>query len=328
MKISVIGSGTFGCALADHLYRNGCSVSLWGRDNTRTNNLIKTRCLSKAPEEKYLADKIEITTDIGKALESSDYILIVVPSPAVREVAKLINDHYINQVVVIATKGMEEDTHLTMDEVVKQEIVNVTDIAVLSGPTHAEEIIMNMPTACVVACNNDEISKKIQDVFMSDTFRLYRSDDVLGVELGGAIKNVIALAAGISDGIGYGDNAKAALITRGIVEISALGRALGAKAETFNGLTGLGDLIVTCQSIHSRNRMCGYYIGQGMSLNLAIEKVGMVVEGVNALRSIYEISRATDVETPIIDMIYNVLYKDLPVEDVAGLLINREAKKE
>ncbi len=328
MNVSVIGCGSFGCALADHLFRNGCNVKIWGRDNKNTNNIIKSRLLPVSLGNKRLNKDILITTDMNAAISDTDLILIVVPSTAIRSIAKEINKLYKSQIILLATKGLEDKTYLTMDEIIRQEIYNVSNIAVISGPTHAEEVIRNMPTGCVIASKDIEVAIKLQSVFMSETFRVYTSDDIVGVELGGAIKNIIALAAGISDGIGYGDNAKAALITRGIVEISTLGKALGAKPETFNGLTGLGDLIVTCQSIHSRNRLCGYYIGKGFSLEDAIKKVGMVVEGVNTLNAVYELAKIKGVDTPIIDAIYNVLYEHLSINDVAKVLINREPKHE
>lgn len=328
MDISVLGAGTFGCALAEHLRRNGHKIKLWGRAGKSIEQIILYRKMPKALGNKVISEDIYVCSEIEEAVKNTQVLVFAIPSMAVRDVARKIKEFYKNQIILIATKGIEEKTNFTIDEVIKNEIQCEENIAVISGPTHAEEIVENMPTVCVVASKNNKIAVDLQNMFMSDTFRVYTSDDVKGVEMGGAIKNVLAIAAGISDGIGYGDNAKAALITRSIVEFSNLGKSLGAKAETFNGLAGLGDLIVTCQSIHSRNRMCGYFIGKGYNLEEAVKKVGMVVEGVNALKSIYNLAKNNGVDTPIIDAIYDIIYEGVEIDKVIKGLIKREPKRE
>lgn len=323
MKILVLGSGSFGCALAEHLNRLNYEIVIY----SRSDKFMYERKLPKALGKRNVSDNILIFNDVKKVMNNVDIILFTLPSVAMREVCQLIKPYYNGQVCVIATKGIEPITFNTMDKIVSEELCD-DNIAVLSGPTHAEEVINELPTSCVIASNNIETATYLQNIFMSDSFRVYTSVDVIGVELGGAIKNIIALAAGISDGLGYGDNAKAALITRGIVEISRLGEALGANPKTLTGLAGIGDLIVTCSSIHSRNRLCGYYIGQGMSFEEAIKKVGMVVEGINALEPTYKMARASKVDIPIIQTIYDVVQGNIKVEDAAKVLINREPKIE
>lgn len=327
MKVAIIGSGTFGCALANHLANKGIEVSLWGRDDEATQILFKTRKLPHSLGKENLLEQVITTFDLETALEGSEVILLVIPSVAIRSVSEKIREFYKGQILVIATKGLESGTHYTMDEIVS-EVLDTAKVVALSGPTHAEEVVRSLPSSCVAGARDHDLAMQMQDLFMSESFRIYTSDDIKGVELGGALKNIIALAAGISDGLGYGDNAKAALITRGIVEITRLGIALGAKAETFSGLTGIGDLIVTCASKHSRNRQAGFYIGQGLSLEETLAKVGMVVEGVNALNAAYKKAKELGVETPIIDTVYAILYKGLPVSEAAFVLINRKKKKE
>lgn len=327
LKTAVLGSGTFGCALVNHLARKGEDAVLWGRDDEDTRRLMRTRILPSSLGHNLLAENVEVTTELADAVRGRDVLLLVVPSVAVRSVAEQLKPLYDGQVILIAAKGMEDGTYMTMDEIV-HDVIPAAEVAVLSGPTHAEEVVTDMPSSCVIGAHDHDTARKLQDLVMSDTFRVYTSDDVKGIELGGALKNIIALAAGISDGLGYGDNAKAALITRGIVEITRLGVALGAKPETFSGLTGIGDLIVTCQSMHSRNRKAGYLIGQGKSLSETLAEVGMVVEGVNALHAARAKAEELGIETPIINAVYDVLYNGLPVQEVATILINRKKKKE
>lgn len=327
MIISVMGSGTFGCALANHLANKGFDIRLWGRDDSITRSIFETRCLPHSLGEEELNKNINMTFNLDEALSGSEVILLVVPSVAIRVVCEQIKPYYKDQIIVIATKGLEDKTYYTMDEIVK-EVLETDKIVALSGPTHAEEVVLGLPSSCVAGSENHDLAMIVQDIFMSEVFRVYTSDDIKGVELGGALKNIIALAAGISDGVGYGDNAKAALITRGIVEITRLGIALGAKAETFGGLTGIGDLIVTCASVHSRNRMAGFLIGEGKTLKEALDTVGMVVEGVNALQAAYSQAKTLDVEAPIINTVHAILYEGLSVDDAAYILINRKKKKE
>ncbi|MDO5696034.1 MAG: NAD(P)H-dependent glycerol-3-phosphate dehydrogenase [Eubacteriales bacterium] len=327
MKTLVLGTGTFGCALANHLSEKGVSVAIWGRDDEATRTLMQTRVLPSSLNGKTLHEDVAVSTDLASAIADRAVLVLAVPSVAVREVAQRIRPFYKNQILVVVAKGLEEESHMTMDEILR-ETLETDRIAVLSGPTHAEEVAANLPSSCVIGAANHDIAVLLQDLFMSETFRVYTSEDVKGIELGGALKNIIALAAGMSDGLGYGDNAKAALITRGIVEITRLGVALGARPETFGGLTGIGDLIVTCASRHSRNRKAGYLLGCGKSLDEALAEVGMVVEGVNALHAAYDKARALGVDTPIINAVYDVLYNGLPVTEVAKVLISREKKRE
>lgn len=327
MNIAILGTGSFGCSLAEHLYSNNHNILMWGRSSFNTNELIKTRKLSEVLGNKKLSDGIDITTNIEDAVNFSEIILIVVPSTAIREVCKQIAKVYSNQIILIASKGLEKDTFKTLDEIVKDEVIN-SRIAVLSGPTHAEEIINKLPTNCVVASYEKEVAKNIQKIFSNKVFRVYTSDDVKGLELGGAIKNIYAIVAGIADGLGYGDNAKAAIITRAIVEVSRLCKFFGADPKTMNGLAGLGDLIVTCSSLHSRNRLCGYYIGKGYSLKEATMKVGMVVEGVNTLYPAYEMANKYGVDTPIINAVYKVINGEMDLQDAVENLISRDLKEE
>ncbi len=326
-KICVLGSGGWGTAVAMLLHNNGHDVTLWSFDKTECENLEKYH------ENKPFLPGIEIPEGIKFVNELSecrnkDLIVIATPSHGVRGVAQKVREFLPEgQIVLNISKGIEEGTYLTISEVLTEELPQCK-IAVMSGPSHAEEVSRGIPTTNVVASKDIEISKQIQNIFMSNNFRVYTSDDIVGVELGGSVKNVIALCCGILDGLGCGDNTKAALMTRGLVEMTRLGIAKGAKAHTFSGLSGIGDLIVTCTSMHSRNRRAGILIGQGKTVDEAQKEVNMVVEGVRSCRAAKELADRLNVEMPIISEAYKVLFEGLDPKTAIGNLMNRTKKNE
>ena len=328
MNVSILGAGSWGTAISVLLSGNGHDVMIWSVDKDELKMLDEEReHKTKLPGVK-ISDDIRLTNDAKEAVDFAELIVMVVPSPFVRSTAKTIAPYVREgQLIVNASKGIEESTLMVLTDVILDEIPKAK-VAVISGPSHAEEVGKKMPTTVVAGAENKEDALLVQDVFMSDYFRVYTSPDVLGIELGGSLKNVIALAAGIADGLGYGDNAKAAIITRGIAEIKKLGVAMGGDAETFGGLSGIGDLIVTCSSIHSRNRMAGYYMGQGMSYKEAMDKVKMVVEGVYSAKAALALSEKYNVEMPIVRMINNMLFGDLKAEDAGKLLLTRNRTSE
>ncbi len=324
MLIGVIGSGSFGTAVAALLGRKGYDVILWSFLESEAQMIEKDRENKEFLKGVKLSDSVHCTNDIEKAVKNSEIVVTVVPSFATRETAKklapFIKD---GQILVNLSKGLENDSLKRLSQVYSEEIPQAK-IAVMSGPSHAEEVGTGLPTTNVVACNDVEIAKKVQDIFMDETFRVYYSDDVVGVELGGALKNVIALCAGICDGLGYGDNTKAALMTRGMAEIRRLGVAMGAKLETFYGLSGIGDLIVTCTSMHSRNRRAGILLGQGKNLDETLKEIHMVVEGVHTAKAAYELSRKYEVNMPVVTEAYNILFNDKDAKQVVKDLMTRE----
>ena len=278
-KIGIIGSGSWGIALASLLHKNGHHVTVWSAFESEIDSLKKTRKLKTLPEL-TLPDSMEFTADLKQAMDGRDMLVTAVPSVYVRETAAKMRPFCREgQIIVNVAKGIEESTLMTLSDILTEEIPQA-EVAVLSGPSHAEEVSRGLPTTCVAGASKKETAEYIQNVFMSPEFRVYISPDIQGIEIGGALKNVVALAAGIADGLGYGDNTKAALITRGIYEIAKLGIAMGGRFETFCGLSGIGDLIVTCASMHSRNRRAGILIGKGYSMKEAMDEVQMVVEGV------------------------------------------------
>lgn len=326
MKLAVIGSGSWGTAIALLLANKGNTVYLWSWIQEETDRLNADRENKEfLPGIKFPANII-CSHDMGECIEGAEVVVTAAPSPATRVTAKgmapFISD---GQIIVNISKGLEGDKRLS--QVYKEEIPQA-NISVLSGPSHAEEVSCGVPTTVVIASGDEKTAVFLQDVFMTNSFRVYTSDDVIGVELGGALKNVIALCAGISDGLGYGDNTKAALITRGIAEITRLGVAMGAQPMTFAGLSGLGDLIVTGTSTLSRNHTAGELLGQGMKLPEVLEHVHMVVEGVNTSTSAYNLGKKYGVETPIIDQAYNVLYCDTDPRVAVNNLMTREKKSE
>ena len=329
-KISVIGSGGWGIALTILLYKNGHDLTIWSFDKREAEELKTTRENKTKLPNILLPEDIKVTDNLKEAVDNKDILVLAVPSKAIRSVSKSLKDIIKdNQIIVNVAKGLEEDTLKTMTDIIEEELKGKKpQVAVLSGPSHAEEVGKGIPTTCVVSAHNKELTLYLQNIFMNPSFRVYTSPDMLGVEIGGALKNVIALAAGIADGLNYGDNTKAALITRGIKEISLLGVAMGGEQSTFYGLTGLGDLIVTCASMHSRNRRAGILLGQGKTLDEAIKEVNMVVEGVYSAKSALMAAKKYNVEIPIIEQVNAVLFENKnPAEAVNELMI-RDKKLE
>ena len=327
-KIGVVGAGSWGTALAALLYKNGNEVTVWSIMEQEIAMLKeKHEHLDKLPGVK-LPEDMEFTTDLETAIVGKDMLVLAVPSPFTRSTSKsmapFVSD---GQIIVNVAKGVEEDTLMTLSEIIEEEIPQA-NVAVLSGPSHAEEVGRGIPTSIVVGANKKETAEFIQDLFMNEVFRVYISPDVLGIELGGALKNVVALAAGIADGLGYGDNSKAALITRGSAEMARLGMAMGGKAQTFSGLTGMGDLIVTCASMHSRNRRAGILIGQGYSMDEAMAEVKMVVEGVYSAKAAMGLAKKYDVQLPIIEQVNMVLFEGKNAAEAVKDLMLRDKKIE
>lgn len=319
-NICILGAGAFGAALSVLLHNNSHNIRVWEKNVDVANKVNTTREHNRL-EGIRIPDGILYTSDIELALENSEYILIAIPSAFIRDNLKNLKKYYKGQVIINVAKGIEDGSLAFISEQVKEEL-DTDRFAVMSGPSHAIELTKGLATSCVVASKDMELATRVQDLFMNSFFRLYTTDDVLAVELGGASKNVIALAAGIADGLGYGDNAKAALITRGIAEISRLGVAMGGRLETFFGLSGIGDLIVTCASMHSRNRRAGILLGKGYDLETAVKEIGMVVEGVYSAKATKALAKKYNVEMPIIDKVEQVLFegKDarLAVEELMG----------
>jgi len=325
-NVSVIGSGSWGVALAIHLANLGNNVKIWSFSQEETdliNNERKCKFLPKAE----IPSNIMCTTSFEEALEGTDFILHVTPSKFTRNILKQYKDLVKNQPVIICSKGFESDTLLTLDEVFAQEAPNIR-VGVLSGPSHAEEVSILMSTVLVAASKYPDILSLVQDTFMCETMRIYTSTDVKGVELGGALKNIIAFCSGVAAGIGLGDNAFAALITRGLAELSRLGQKLGGEKDTLYGLSGLGDLIVTCLSEHSRNRRAGKLIGQGLSLEETKAQVGMTIESVDNIEVAYKLSKIYGVDMPIVDTVYKILYEGLKPQDAVNNLMTRDKKSE
>lgn len=325
MNITVVGSGGWGTALAILLHNNGHQVTMWSYSADEAEH-IRTHHENALLKGVPVPEGIALTTDIS-AVRGKDFVVSAVPSFAVRSTAEAMKPYLMkDSVIVSVTKGIERDTSLRMSQILTQ--VTGATVAVLSGPTHAEEVGRGVPTGCVVACQNQDVVDMIQDAFMSDVFRVYASGDIVGVELGAALKNIYALIAGVLEGAGCGDNTKALMMTRGLTESARLGVALGAKQETFAGLSGVGDLIVTCCSMHSRNHRCGIYIGQGLSAKEAMEKVGAVVEGYYATASAHQLAEKYGIEMPIADACYQVLYGNGNVQEAIGGLMRRQKRHE
>ena len=327
MNISIIGSGSFGTALAIMLANMGHRVCLWSFSEDECASLIKRKENRAFLPGFSIPQNITHTTDIEECA-STDVIVCALPSFAVRRVLCGLKPYVKNgQILLNVSKGLETETLMTLSGVIS-DVLPVCDIAVMSGPSHAEEVAAKIPTTNVVASKSLKTAHFIQDAFMNPYFRVYTHDDLPGVELGGALKNVIALCAGISDGLGFGDNTKAALMTRGMYEITKLGTAMGAKAETFSGLTGIGDLIVTCTSRHSRNRRAGILIGQGKTVGQAKDEIKMVIEGINTCRAAKHLSDKMKVEMPITQEAYAVLFENKPAREATMSLMQRDKKHE
>ena len=329
-KISVIGSGGWGIALTILLHKNGHDLTIWSFDKREAEELKTTRENKTKLPNILLPEDIKVTDNLKEAVDNKDVLILAVPSKAIRSVSKSLKDIIKdNQIIVNVAKGLEEDTLKTMTDIIEEELKGKNpQVAVLSGPSHAEEVGKGIPTTCVVSAHNKELTLYLQNIFMNPSFRVYTSPDMLGVEIGGALKNVIALAAGIADGLNYGDNTKSALITRGIKEISLLGVAMGGEQSTFYGLTGLGDLIVTCASMHSRNRRAGILLGQGKTLDEAIKEVNMVVEGVYSAKSALMAAKKYNVEIPIIEQVNAVLFENKNAAEAVNELMIRDKKLE
>lgn len=327
-KAGIMGAGSWGTALALLLYNNGHQVTVWSIDADEVQMLSKEReHKTKLPGVK-LPEEMVFTTDMEEAVKDSDFIVLAVPSTFTRGTARKMKPYIKEgQKIIDVAKGIEEETLMTLSQQIEEELPQA-DVAVLSGPSHAEEVGRGLPTAVVIGARSKKTAVYLQNMFMSESFRVYISPDILGVELGGALKNVIALAAGIADGMGYGDNTKAALITRGITEISRLGVKMGGAIESFNGLAGIGDLIVTCASVHSRNRKAGYLMGQGKSMQEAMDEVQMVVEGVYSTKAAVRLGEKYDVYLPIINKINEVLFEGKDPKEAVNELMLRDSKEE
>jgi glycerol-3-phosphate dehydrogenase (NAD(P)+) len=325
-KIAIIGSGSWGVALAIHLAKLGNEIKIWSFAEDER-DLINKEKRCKFLQNVTLPDGIEATNSYEYAIKDSEFIIHVTPSKFTRNTVKQYKQYVTNQPIVICSKGFEKDSLKTLDEVILEEMPNAK-IGVLSGPSHAEEVCISIPTVLVCASKHQDILKEIQDTFMCDHMRIYTSNDVKGVELGGALKNIIAFCAGVAAGIGLGDNTFAALITRGLSELARLGIELGGERETFYGLSGLGDLIVTCLSEHSRNRKAGKLIGQGKSLEETKQEVGMVIESIDNIDVAYELGKIHNIPMPIVETVYKVIYKNLDPKKAVLELMNRDKKYE
>lgn len=330
-RVSVIGAGSWGTAIAFVLAENGHDCLLWVRREEQANEINDEHTNRSYLPEINLPQNLKATTDIHEAVLHGDTIVIAVPTKSIRDVCAKMNE-LINEpkLFVHVSKGIEPDSLKRISEIMTEELYSekVRGLVALSGPSHAEEVVLRHPTTVTAASINIDAAKEVQDLFMNKYFRVYTNTDLLGVELGAALKNVIALAAGITDGLGYGDNAKAALITRGLAEISRLGVKMGAHPLTFSGLTGLGDLIVTCTSVHSRNWKAGHLLGQGKTLDEVVSGMGMVIEGVRTTKAAYQLAQRHEVSMPLTEALYSVLFKDVPPKTAVDQLMNRMKKQE
>ena len=325
MKIAVVGSGAWGTALAIRLCKNGHDVTMWTFETELIDEMVQTRCNPRLPGA-VLPEGMKISGEYS-CVSGCALVVVACPSFPIRAVCRSIAPYLdADTVMVSVTKGLEKGTHNRMSQVVEQETGR--PVVVLTGPSHAEEVALELPTGLLAASENKALAELVQDAFMSDVLRVYTSPDAAGAELGAALKNVIALCAGVTDGLGYGDNTKAMLMTRGLTEIARLGMAMGANKDTFAGLAGIGDLIVTCTSMHSRNRRAGILIGQGKPVEKAMEEVGAVVEGYYAAASAWELGKKLGVDMPIVEAAYSVLYEGVAAADVVKNLLQRSRRSE
>ncbi len=328
-KISVIGMGSWGTTLAILLAEKGYTVIGWEWIKERAEEMQKKRENLFFLQGCKFPNNLKVTNDLSYASEQSDIIVLALPSHVVRHIVGQVKDELREKYIVNVAKGIENETMLRMSEVIHDEAgIPFEKIVTLSGPTHSEEVSKKMPATIVAASTNEEYANMIQHLFMTNYFRVYTSTDIIGVELGGSLKNVIAIGAGISDGMGMGDNAKAALITRGLREITRLGVACGANLHTFSGISGIGDLIVTCDSLHSRNRYVGNQLAKGLSLEEILSSMKMIAEGVNTTRSAYQLSHKMNVDMPITDHIHQILFEDLSPQDGVITLMTRSPRSE
>lgn len=327
-NITFLGGGSFGTSLAILLADNKNKVNIYDRDNDVVKDINENRKNDKYIKNLIIPQNVTAYNDLNLAIKDAEFIVLAVPSHVIRTISKELKGKINKEVTIISiAKGIEEGTNLRLSQVIKEELPE-NDVVILSGPSHAEEVSLNIPTTVVVSSENMDKARVVQDLFINPTFRVYTNDDLVGVEIGGAVKNIIALAAGVCDGLGYGDNAKAALMTRGMAEIVRIGVKLGGKSETFLGLTGMGDLIVTCTSIHSRNRRAGYLIGSGKTTEEAIKEVGMVVEGIKACKAFYKLKEQLNIEMPITDILYKIVFEQIDVKEAVTYLMEREKKSE
>ena len=325
-NIGIIGAGSWGTALAWLLSNNGSRVTVWSVIEEEIQMLKEGREQKDKLPGVILPADMEFTTDLASAVDGKDMLVLAVPSPYTRSTAAKMAPYVKSgQKIINVAKGIEESTLMTLSEIIEEEIPQA-ETAVLSGPSHAEEVGKGIPTTIVVGAKNRQTAEFLQNLFMSPVFRVYISSDVMGIEIGAALKNVVALAAGMADGLGYGDNTKAALITRGIAEIARLGISMGGRIETFYGLTGIGDLIVTCASMHSRNRRAGILIGKGASMEEAMKEVKMVVEGVYSAKAGYALSQKYGVSMPIVEQVNRILFEGMPASDAVKELMLRDKK--
>lgn len=327
-KVAFLGGGSFGTALSVMLAKKGITVKIWDRNKSVIDDINIKKENIRYLHGAVIPVGVEALENMQQVIKDSDYVVISVPSHVVRiisrEAAKFINK---DQIIISIAKGIEEESGKRLSQVIKDELP-LNPVVVLSGPSHAEEVAQDIPTTVVAASENIKFAENVQDLFMTNKFRVYTNDDIIGVEIGAAVKNIIALAAGISDGVGYGDNTKAALMTRGMSEITKIGLILGGKKETFAGLTGIGDLIVTCTSMHSRNRRAGILIGKGSTVEEATAEIGMVVEGIKACRAFYHLKEKLEVSMPITDVLYKVLFENKNVKYGVYELMTRDKKDE
>ncbi len=326
--VTFLGMGSFGTSLGILLASNGHDVTIWGRNKDEVEKVKTERINKKYLPDVLIPESVIITSNIDEAMKHSEYIVLAVPSFAIRSCCKLISDKLNkDQIIISIAKGIEEETKLRLSEVIKEE-APLNPVVILSGPSHAEEVARSIPTVVAVSSNDMAYAHKVQDLFMSKYFRVYTNDDLIGVEIGGAVKNIIALTCGICDGLGYGDNTRAALMTRGMNEIVKIGTLLGGKKETFYGITGMGDLIVTCTSLHSRNRRAGIQIGKGVPAKEALKSIGMVVEGFSACEAFYELKEKLGVCMPITDELYQILFNNKDIKKASYSLMSRDKKNE
>ena len=325
-NIAIIGSGTWGIALAIHLAKSGNNIKVWSFSEEEANAINQDRKCKFLPDA-VIGENITCYTDMKTVIEGSEIILHVTPSKFVRETIKKYKEYVTTQPIIMCAKGFEADTLCTLSQIIEQEMPNI-QYGIFSGPSHAEEVSIGVPTAIVIASKEESVKNLVQETFMNETMRVYTSDDVIGVELGGALKNIIAFCAGIATELKLGDNSFAALITRGLVEITRLGMAMGGKHDTFYGLSGLGDLIVTCMSEHSRNRRAGRLIGKGYTVDQAKQEIGMVIESIDNIEVAYALSKKYNIEMPIVNAVYDILYNHLQPKDAVTMLMTREKKSE
>lgn len=330
-QVAVLGAGSWGTALSKVLHENGYSVNFWSRNQDQVDEINQCHTNKKYLPDSVLPEKLRATSDLKTAIQTAQVIIFVVPTKAIRDLAHQVAE-FISEpkLIVHASKGLEQLTHKRISTILEEEIPikNRTAIVALSGPSHAEEVMANDLTTITAASEDEESAKTVQDLFINDYFRVYTNKDILGVEIGAALKNIIAVGAGAISGMGFGDNAKAALVTRGLAEITRLGVAMGADPLTFMGLSGVGDLIVTCTSPHSRNWRAGHLLGEGQEIDTILNEMGMVVEGISTTKAAFELSQEYNIDMPITDAIYKVVYEDAEVKYVILKLMQREGKSE